>query len=230
MWLFGILDILIFGYNGIACAQEASCGKAMASEIQLRLYEELNDHLPPDKRKRRFAYPLDTAADVHKVLESLAVPEEEIDLVLVNGTSVDFSFPLRAGDFVSLFPVFESFDIRSISRAHAKPLRRVRFSVAAGLSRLAEQLRLLGFDVLELKDGEFEQAARSAEEERRILIARNPSLSVIPGFSRVYRVRAASARYQLLEILSRFDLFHTVPLCKLQSALHDPPNYGGDVE
>jgi uncharacterized protein len=85
----------------------------MAAEIHLRLYEELNNLLPPDRRKRRSAYPLNDLASVRELLENLAIPENTVELVLVNGTSVEFFFPLHEGDFVNLYPaeVLSRFDL-----------------------------------------------------------------------------------------------------------------------
>ncbi len=97
----------------------------MKLEIHVRLYEGLNDFLPPDKRKRRFAYRLSAGDDVAKLLAELGVPCGHVDLVLVNGESAGFSHFLQSGDFVSIYPVFESLDVSSLVRVRKKPLRAI---------------------------------------------------------------------------------------------------------
>jgi len=120
----------------------------MAGKIQLRLYEELNDFIPSDKRKLRFAYPIDKIRTVKELLDSLEVPDKDVELVLVNGTSEDLSCLLRDGDFVSVYPVFESLDVQPILRVRGQPLRSIRFVTGAKLLRLTGYLRLLGFETL----------------------------------------------------------------------------------
>ena len=109
----------------------------MKLEIHVRLYEELNDFLPPEKRKLRFAHHLDTGSDVAGLLAELGIPCGHVELVLVNGESTDFSRFLKSGDLVSVYPVFESLDISSLVRVRKKPLRTIRFVVGPRLMRLA---------------------------------------------------------------------------------------------
>jgi hypothetical protein len=198
----------------------------MAAEIHLRLYEELNDFLTPDRRKQRFAYPLNDLRSVRDLLESLAIPENEVELVLVNGTSVDFSSPLREGDFVSLYPVFESFDIEPLVRVRKQPLRRTRFIAGSDLLPLTRCLRLLGFDAVELGSGAFDRVVREAEEEGRIVLTQNAALLRASGLSRIYLVHATGIKGQLLEVLSRFELLNAITSCTLQSVLAELPGHG----
>ena len=96
--------------------------------VHVRVYEELNDRLPPDLRKRRFPCPLPGITNVRQLLARLGVPESEVELVLINGESSSFSDTLRAGDFVSLYPVFESW-MSQVSYVPAETLRRLAFMV-----------------------------------------------------------------------------------------------------
>jgi sulfur carrier protein ThiS len=114
----------------------------MQVQLTLRLYEELNDYLPPDKRKVSFAHAVEDGSTVEDVLRILGVPRDEIELVLVNGEPADFSHRLHNGDRVSVYPVFESLDISSQLRVRARPLRELRFVVAGNLNRLARTLRI----------------------------------------------------------------------------------------
>jgi hypothetical protein len=184
----------------------------MASEINLRLYEELNDFLPVDKRKRRFAYRLDGIRNVGDLLARLGVPDYQVELVLINGDSASFSDHLRARDFVSIYPVFESFDVTDLIRMRKKPLRRIRFLAGPGLLRLARYLRKVGLDTLDSGSRTLEEVVQVAEAERRILLTRNPSLLKSRRLSRVYFVREAEPRRQLVEVLSRFNLSNLVPV------------------
>lgn len=80
----------------------------------IRFYAELNDFLPPEKRQVIFTHSFFGEPTVKDIIESLGVPHTEVDLVLVNGVSVDFAHRVRDGDFISVYPVFESIDISPI--------------------------------------------------------------------------------------------------------------------
>jgi hypothetical protein len=88
-----------------------------------RFYEELNDYLPEKIRKKEFTYPLEKPTPVKKLIESIGIPSEEVDLILANGTSVDFSYIVKDEDKVSVYPIFETFDISGVTRVREKPLR-----------------------------------------------------------------------------------------------------------
>ena len=76
----------------------------MASEprktAQFRFYEELNDFLPPDRRKLSFPYGFIGTPSVKDAVEAIGVPHTEVDLVVVNGQSVGWSYRLQDGDRV----------------------------------------------------------------------------------------------------------------------------------
>ncbi len=182
----------------------------MTSEIRLRLYEELNDFLPLNQRKRRFACTLNGIKTVQELLARLHIPRGQVELVLINGESVGFSHLLKADDFVSLYPVFESFDVTTILRARKRPLRKIRFMMGPGLLRLARQLRQLGFDVLDSGSLPFANVVRILDAEHRILLTRNAALAKSPQLSRAYYVKTGKLKDQLRDVLSRFDLLQSL--------------------
>jgi len=63
-----------------------------------RFYAELNDFLLPERRFTEFAYGFLDVATVKDRIESFGVPHTEVDLILVNGQSVDFACRLQDGD------------------------------------------------------------------------------------------------------------------------------------
>jgi hypothetical protein len=91
-----------------------------------RFYAELNDFLLPERRFTEFAYGFLDVATVKDRIESFGVPHTEVDLILVNGQSVDFACRLQDGDRISVYPVFEAFDIAGLTRLRPEPLRDAR--------------------------------------------------------------------------------------------------------
>ena len=55
------------------------------------------------------------------------VPHVEVDLILVNSLPLDFSYKLKNADYVSVYPIFESFDIASVTHLRENPLRDLKF-------------------------------------------------------------------------------------------------------
>src|SRR3989338_9144205 len=115
------------------------------SRAHFRFYEELNDFLPPERRKTTFTREFRNRASVKDMIEALGVPHTEVDLILVNGASVDFSYLVQDGDRISVYPMFESFDIRPLVHLRPRPLREPKFVLDTHLGKLAVYLRLLGF-------------------------------------------------------------------------------------
>jgi len=143
---------------------------------------------------------------VKHLVEMLGVPHTEIDLLLVNGKSVDFDYKIRVGEFISVYPMFESFDIRTISKVRQKPLRIPRFVVDVHLGKLAGYLRLLGFDTLYRNDFEDDELADLSSAEVRILLTRDRGLLKRKVVTRGYLVREDDPKEQIHEIVRRFDL------------------------
>lgn len=96
-----------------------------------RFYEELNDHLPPHRRKRPFIVEFEGEPTVGALIAALGVPAVEIDLLLVDGESADFECRLTGGERVAVYPVFERFDITPAVVLPGRPLCR-KFRNPAG--------------------------------------------------------------------------------------------------
>jgi len=79
-------------------------------QVELRFYEELNDFLPPERRKKSFRHRFSGTRSVKDLVESLGVPHTEIDVILVDGESVGFERRLTGGERVAVYPTFERFD------------------------------------------------------------------------------------------------------------------------
>jgi hypothetical protein len=179
----------------------------MSGSVQIRFYEELNDFLPHEKRKISFQHHFKQPGSVKDMIEALGVPHTEIDLILVNGKSVDFNYLVQDGDQISVYPVFESMDITPITRLRPAPLRHTRFVLDSHLGRLAAYLRMFGFDTLYRNDYDDPTLADISVNEHRILLTRDRQLLMRKQISHGYFVRATQPQKQLLEIISRFDLY-----------------------
>lgn len=171
-----------------------------------RFYEELNDYLPPGRRGKEFEFLLGEEATVREAIERLGVPAEQVDLLLINGESSDLDGTVGEGDRISVYPVFERFDIQGLSRIRDKPLRKLRFAVDRDLKELGGSLEKLGMDV-HVGDGlEREEILRLADEEHRILLTLRQDLPDYQGLDRVVVVKPGSLGEQIHQVMDALHL------------------------
>jgi uncharacterized protein with PIN domain len=175
-----------------------------------RFYEELNDFLAPERRKREFSCPCARAATTKHMIEALGVPHTEVELVLVNGESVGFGWILEQGDRVAVFPKFEMVDVTPLLRVREHPLRVTRFIADAHLGGLARLLRMTGFDTLYDNNYHDRQIELLAAQERRIVLTRDRELLKRRSITHGCYVRALKPPDQLCEIFDRLDLAHSI--------------------
>lgn len=171
-----------------------------------RFYEELNDFLPEERRKRDFAVEIDRARSVKDAIESVGVPHPEVDLVLVDGRSVDFTHLLRGGERVAVYPMFESLDITPLLRLRPLPLRDPRFVADGHLGKLARHLRMAGFDTLWGADWDDDHIVRISAVQRRTILTRDKAMLRRGDVLRGYFVRAVESEAQLAEVVARMQL------------------------
>jgi uncharacterized protein with PIN domain len=172
----------------------------------VRFYEELNDFLPGNRKKRQFLARFHAGDTVKALIESLGVPHTEVDLILVNGRSASFQQKVRPGDRISVYPVFESLEIGSVTRVRPGSLRRTLFVLDVHLGRLAKLLRMLGFDTLYSNSYDDSSLSRISRDEGRIVLTRDRELLKRSIITHGYYLRSDQPMEQLLEVLKRFDL------------------------
>jgi sulfur carrier protein ThiS len=175
-------------------------------KVILRFYEELNDYLPPDRHKRDFEVSFDGGSTVGEMLAQQGIPEGEVDLVLVNGHAVDFDRVLRDGDRVSVYPVFERFDIGEVTRLRKRALRNVRFVADKSLGKAAERLKALGFDVRCGADLDPEKAVEISRKQKRILLTTRKEVAKSGEVTHVLFVAPGDVENQVREILRDLDI------------------------
>jgi hypothetical protein len=174
--------------------------------VIVRFYEELNDFLPRDSRKKEIDFSFGGRRSVKDLIEQFGVPHVEVDLVLVNGASVGFDRIVADGDRISVYPVFESLDIAGLTRLRPEPLREARFVLDVHLRKLARRLRLLGFDTLFDERLDDPDLAEISHRENRILLTRDRALLMRRIVTRGFIIRNTDPVLQIREVLDRLDL------------------------
>jgi uncharacterized protein with PIN domain len=175
-------------------------------KVYLRFYEELNDFLSEEKRKKRFAHHYIDRTSIKDLIESLGVPHTEVDLILANGKSINFRYLINVGDDISVYPVFESLDISNVQHLRPKPLRKPKFVADVHLGKLARYLRMFGFDVHYKNDLSDEDIVKISLKERRAILTKDRGILKRNEVTHGYFVRNTNVDKQVEEIIKRFDL------------------------
>ena len=173
---------------------------------EFRFYEELNDFLPVERRKVSFKQTFQGAPAVRDVIQAIGVPHTAIDLVLVDGRSVDFAHRLVGGERVAVYPEFERLDISPLQRLRPRPLRQTRFILDVHLGKLARHLRMLGFDTLYRSDWSDPEIIDRALKDQRIVLTRDIGILKQKRVTHGYWLRSSEPEKQIAEVIEALDL------------------------
>jgi len=171
-----------------------------------RFYEELNDFLPKHRRKTDFEVTFQGKRSIKDMIEALGVPHTEIDLILLNGKSVDFTCIIQDGDRVSVYPVFESLNIQNVTRLRKIPLRKTRFIADINLGDIVKYMRILGLDVYYDPSLSNRQIIEISKRENRIILTKNRKLLKFREVSHGIFIRTGTTENQIKRIIDYLDI------------------------
>jgi uncharacterized protein with PIN domain len=172
----------------------------------VRFYGSLNDFLPPAQRRSTLVRVFEGSPSVKDLVESFGVPHPEIDLLIVDGESVDFSYRVRDGDRVAVYSLIRGLDLGDAVRLRPPPQTEPRFVADVHLGRLAAYLRLAGFDTKYRNDSSDGEIVAIAASEDRVLLTRDVGVLKHGIVTRGYCLRETQPAGQLVEVLRQFDL------------------------
>ncbi len=177
---------------------------------EFRFYAELNDFLPANQKQASFYSPFYGRPAIKDTIQALGVPHTAVDLILVDGQSVDFSHRLTGGERVAVYPLFERLDISPVTHLRPRPLRHTRFILDVHLGKLARYLRMLGFDAAYDRGWKDEAIIDLSIRQQRIILTRDLGILKQNRVTHGYWLRHDLPKEQLLEILFALDLFRQI--------------------
>lgn len=177
---------------------------------EFRFYAELNDFLAPAQRQQTIPYRFRGYPGIKDPIEAFGVPHTEVELIIVNGQSVKFSYQLQPGDHVAVYPIFRSLNVSSLLMLREKIPPDPRFVLDVNLGKLARFMRLLGFDTLYRNDYHDATIVKIAVSEQRIVLTRDRRLLHAKQIQHGYWVRAVDVESQIDEVVRRFDLYRLI--------------------
>ncbi|STY29321.1 Uncharacterized conserved protein [Legionella wadsworthii] len=137
----------------------------------------------------------------------MGVPHTVIDVILVNGRSVDFKYIVQHQDDISVYPVCEPFDVSELKRLCPKPPRNPSFILDVHLEKLAKYLRLLGFDAAYENNLTDENIIERSKQEHRIVLTRDIGILKNKKITYGHWMHNTNPEKQVTEILNQYHLF-----------------------
>ena len=176
------------------------------SKVTFRFYEELNDFLPKHRRKIDFETTYKGKRSIKDMIEALGVPHTEVDLILVDGNSVDFDYILQDGDRVSVYPVFEALNITSVTHLRKTPLRRNMFIADINLGDIVKYMRALGFDIYYDVLFSSREIIDISKTENRIILTKSRKLLKFKEVTHGIFIRPGTTIEQIRRIIDYLDI------------------------
>ena len=140
------------------------------------------------------------------MIEALGVPHTEIDFILVNEKSVDFTYILQDGDRISVYPVFESLNIEDVTRLRKLPLRKTKFIADINLGHIVKYMRILGFDVCFDPLLSPRQIIEVSKKENRIVLTKSKNLLKFKDITHGIFIRPGTTEEQVKGIIDFLDI------------------------
>ncbi len=179
-------------------------------QVSFRFYAELNDLLAPPRTRCTLTHGFEVGTSVKDAIEAFGVPHTEVDLILVNGEAAPFSRQMQDGDRISVFPLFRSIGLDSIVSLQPRIEGEICFVLDTHLGRLAAYLRMLGFDTLYRNDYPDTELAEISASQHRTLLSKDRGLLKRNRVTRGYLIREEDPKQQVLEVVQRFQLAHSL--------------------
>ena len=172
--------------------------------VRLHVYGDLDFFLSSKASGGRIERHLSEKTSVKDVIESCGIPHPEVDLIVVNGKTVDFGYALAADAEIELYPPrIQSSKFRE-KRLQAHTINE--FAADGHLGKLVRDLRLLGIDVVYDPEAEDRQLVQTATRNNRALLTRDRRLLMHAAVQHGYYLRSQNPLEQTIEVLRRFDL------------------------
>jgi uncharacterized protein len=164
---------------------------------------------------------------IKDAIEAMGIPHTEVDVILANGLSVNFSYPLQDNDKIDIYPVLSDVPVSRPLRLSPCPPDPASFVLDVHLGKLARRLRLLGFDTCYKNDLDDAEIMAVADLENRIILTRDLGILKHRKVTHGYLVRSDYLDCQLREVLERYDLHGLIRLwsrCMLCNGLIEQVN------
>ncbi len=176
------------------------------AKATFRFYEELNDFLPDYRKKVDFKATFNGRKSIKEIIKEFGVPPVVVDLVLINGKSVDFNYIIKDGDRVSVYPVFERLNIQNVTQLRRVPLRRIQFIADSHLKKIVFPMRMLGFDIDFNGSYTTQDIIEKSIQEKRVILTTREELKRSKSVTHCILIRPGTTRKQIKYVMEYLNV------------------------
>ena len=176
--------------------------------VRLNLHGDLGFFLRSRTRHESIERSLSEKTSVKDVIESCGIPHTEVNVILVDGETVDFAHTLAREAELDVFPVGNCDPLLKEKRLQS--YCTTMFVSDGHLGKLTRNLRLLGFDVAYDQQANDRELLEVMTRENRALLTRDRRLLMHAIVQHGYCPRSQNADDQTIEVIRRFDLLGSI--------------------
>ena len=176
--------------------------------VRLHVYGDLDFFFGSRTRRGEVERHLSEKTSVKDVIESCGIPHPEVDLILLNGKAVDFTYAITDDTEIELYPA--GVQSPNFREKHLQVHTITEFVADGHLGKLVRDLRLLGIDVAYDSAAEDRQLVEIASRNNRALLTRDRRLLMHAAVKHGYYLRSQNPFEQTIEVLRRFELGSTL--------------------
>jgi len=162
--------------------------------------------LPADLQKRPYHHRFKGRQSIKDRIETVGVPHTEVELILANNEPVDFSYLVKAGDRIAVYPHFYQLELADANRLREPYSGKPRFIADVHLGKLAKYLRRFNFDTIYRNDLKDEEIVETGVNQARIILTRDHGILMRKQVKYGQFIHNDDPRVQLYEVAERYNL------------------------
>ncbi len=193
----------------MACASPNAIYDFLA---QLTFFGYLPELLSRRSTAGSLTYPFNQRPAIKDAIEACGVPHTEVDVILAEQRSVDFSYQLRDGDNIRVYPPRYRLGLAVAVHLAEESLEQPSFILDVHLGKLARKLRFLGFDCSYRNDYSDRQIVDLALSQKRTVLTRDRGLLKYARLSSGLLIRYDHDLEQTAQVLNRYLLWPRIAL------------------
>lgn len=178
----------------------------MRFSARISFHQQLAPLLSRADRSGVKLYLFSESPSVKDAIEACGIPHTEVDIILIDGVSVDFSHLLTDGAQVDVYPYDAPPQMEPLIHLCPSLERDASFILDVHLGKLARRLRLLGFDCRYSNDCDDPELIRLALEEQRIILTCDRGILKHARVRQGMLIRSSKADEQVMEVLKRYQI------------------------
>lgn len=178
--------------------------KEVHKKVTIKFYGRLKDFLT--KKSSVIEHKFVDRRSIKDLIESYNIPHTEVDVILVNDKSVDFSYLISDGDLIKVYPPGFVLGGKKVKRLSKQVRGEPKFICDVHLGALARNLRKFGLDVLYDNSYSDETIAEISIKEKRIILTKDIGLLKRKEVRYGYFVRSDEPDKQSAEVLDNFSV------------------------